>query len=422
MLYLDDTLLDRDYMGRCFERFAAHEVLSSREHKRIAVCVGDPAFWIAVCLFIKDRGGSVFPLPADSPRDAARRRAQRSGCDYLLFGATGDEALQSPEVVSTDVEPGTQGGTQGVLVQMSSGTTGEPKFVERTWASIDEEIEAYIRHFDPEHRLTPVVACPVTHSYGLICGVLVPLRRGVRPVVINNLNPKFILRKLGEIERPILYSSPTLIATLTMLVRPGQRIHAVMTSGTLMQNAWFDKVKAKVEHLHQQYGCSEAGCAVLGEDITRANELGKPLPHIQLTTGPSAQTPAEIMLELSGGKTVATADLGYLEGGKVHFVSRLDDMINVSGRNVYPAEVEEVILECPGVTDAVVYKRSHGFGNDQVCLAFASQEPITDQEIRAWCSERLAGHQVPMRVDRLERIPTLPNGKVSRTALAKTLA
>ena len=418
MLYIDDTRFDRDDFERWFERFARHEVLSACANKRIAVCIGEPVFWLALCLYIKRRGGSVFPLPADSPRDAARRRAQRSGSHYLLFGATGEAALDSPELVSTELEPG----TKGVLVQMSSGTTGEPKFVERSWASIDEEVEAYVRHFDPEHRLTPVVACPVTHSYGLICGVLVPLRRGVQPVVVNNLNPKFILRKLGEIERPILYSSPTLIATITMLMRPGQTIHAIMTSGTLMQNAWFDKVKAKVEHLHQQYGCSEAGCVALGEDISRANELGAPLPHIRLTTGASAEDPAEIVIELAGGKTIHTQDLGYIDAGKLHFVSRLDDMINVSGLNVYPAEVEEVVLEFPGVTDAVVYKRSHGFGNDQVCLAFSSREPIAAQELRAWCSARLAGHQVPMRVDRLAQIPKLPNGKVRRNALAELLA
>lgn len=418
MLYVDDTRFDREHFDRWFERFARHEVLSACANKRIAVCTGEPAFWIALCLFIKQRGGSVFPLPADSPRDAAHRRAQQSGCAYLLFGATGEAALDSPELVMTEVEPR----AKGVLVQMSSGTTGEPKFVERSWASIDEEVEAYVRHFDPEHRLTPVVACPVTHSYGLICGVLVPLRRGRQPVVVNNLNPKFILRKLGEIERPILYSSPTLIATITMLMRPGQTIHAIMTSGTLMQDAWFDKVKARVEHLHQQYGCSEAGCVALGEDISRANELGTPLPHIRLTTGTSAEAPAEIVIELPGGKIVHTQDLGYSDGGKLHFVSRLDDMINVAGLNVYPAEVEAVVLEFPGITDAVVYKRSHGFGSDQVCLAFTSQEPVTDHEIRAWCSARLARHQVPMRVDRLAQIPKLPNGKVRRKTLAETLA
>jgi fatty-acyl-CoA synthase len=194
-----------------------------------------------------------------------------------------------------------------------------------------------------------------------------------------------------------------------------------MTSGTLLQKSTFENIRKKVQHLHQQYGCSEAGCVTLGRDIGAANELGTPLPHVELIAGTSAAEPREIVVKVAG-KTIETRDLGYVERNALHFVARLDDMINVSGLNVYPSEVEEVVLEMPGVTDAVVFKRSHGFGNDQVCLDFVSERSLARREIREWCAKKLAGYQMPMSITQVASIPKLPNGKVSRKAIAEAAA
>lgn len=420
MLYVDDTHFERAYFEQCFELFERHPLLGDCKNKRIAVCLSDSAFWIALCLYAKARGGSLFPLAVDTPHDAARRRAERSGCSHLIFGADAS-ALDRIETLPEAAHSGSET-REPALIQTSSGTTGEPKYIERSWSSIDVEIESYVRHFAAADRMTPIVACPVNHSYGLISGVLVALARGLEPVIVRNLNPKYILRRLSEAESSLLYSSPTLIATLTLLATEENPLFAVMTSGTLMQKSWFEGVRKKVRHLHQQYGCSEAGCVTLGQDITAANDLGTPLPHVELVTGASAASPQEILVKLLGGKTIEPRDLGYLDGGRLHFVSRLDDMINVSGLNVYPSEVEEVVLELPGITDAVVYKRNHGFGSDQVCLHFVSEATVPHRQIREWCAARLASHQVPLSITQVDSIPKLPNGKVSRKALSDASA
>ena len=64
---------------------------------------------------------------------------------------------------------------------------------------------------------TPVIAAPVTHSYGLIAGVMVGLGRGRVPVVLDSANPKTILRQLAGIETPLLYAAPTLLHVLARL-------------------------------------------------------------------------------------------------------------------------------------------------------------------------------------------------------------
>ncbi len=413
MIHVNDQAFEQAYFESRHAEFAAHPVLSRCAGRRLAVCLQDTALWIALCLFIKKNSGTVFPLPVDTPLDAARRRAERSGCEALII-SNNDGTLEVIEIESTKAFPDVPAG----LIQTSSGTTGEPKFIERTWASIDTEIESYVRHFPEANEWTPIVACPVTHSYGLICGVLVALRRGVPPVIIRNLNPKFILRKLREAPASILYSSPAMIATLAMFVKETDPLWAVMTSGTVLQRATFEALGKKVRHLYQQYGCSEAGCLSLGTDLLAANDQGQPLPHNTITAGANAGSPADIIVTLPDGRTVETRDLGYLENGRLHFVSRLDEMINVAGFNVYPVEVEEVILTMPGIRDAVIFKKTRGFGGDQVCLQFVSDEEISADAVREFSTGKLAAHQIPMNIARVEVIPRLPNGKISRKALA----
>lgn len=414
MIYLNDDYFDKNYFDQCYQTFKQHDVLGCAKGKRITVCINDAPVWIALCLYARDNGISVFPLPAGTPKEALSRRAKLSGSHYQVMADSMVDLLSNIEKISDhedDIEP--------VLVQMSSGTTGDPKCIDRTWVSIDIELQNYIEHFTDLAKMTAVVACPVNHSYGLICGVLASIKRGSEPVVITNFNPKYIINKVRETSSPILYSSPALITTITMMVKADQPIHAIMTSGTLMQANWLEQAANKCEKLYQQYGCSEVGCIALGGDIKSIHDQGVPLPHLAVNAGSSLEDSQEIVVTTETNRIVATRDLGFLDDdNRLHFISRIDEMINVSGLNVYPAEVEKVVMDMPGVTDAVVFKKGHGFGSDQVCLQFVAQQDVAVEEIRSWCSQYLNKYQVPLQISQVEKIDRLPNGKVSRKALA----
>lgn len=241
-------------------------------------------------------------------------------------------------------------------------------------------------------------------------------------MIVTRLNPKYLIRKLTEIEQPILYSSPALVSTTLLLLKPNQMIHAVMTSGTLMQEATFSQVKNKTQHLYQQYGCSEAGCISLGKDINHYNDIGKPLPHHNIHAGKKTTDPKEILVS-DGSKTIFTQDLAYFDStGSLRFVSRIDEMINVAGLNVYPTEVESIISTMPNIKDAVIFKRKHSFGNEQVCLNFVSTDNLPAEDIRQWCRDQLASHQIPMHIKQVKSIEKLPNGKINRNKLANAFA
>jgi acyl-coenzyme A synthetase/AMP-(fatty) acid ligase len=413
MIYINDEYYDEEYFNFCYQKFGENDVLGNCQGKRITVCISDAALWIALCLYARDHGISIFPLPVGTPEEALRRRAKLSSSHYQVMAGSMEELLLEIEKISEhedDEEP--------VLVQISSGTTGEPKCINRSWLSIDVELQNYIDHFTDLGEMTAVVACPVNHSYGLICGVLASIKRASRPVIITNLNPKYIIKKMRETTSPILYSSPALITTITMMVKPDQPINAIMTSGTLMQATWLEQATKKCRKLYQQYGCSEVGCIALGGDIKSIHDQGVPLPHLTVESGSSPEEPNEIVVTTESNDAVSTRDLGYFDDrNRLHFISRIDEMINVAGLNVYPAEVEKVVMDMPAVSDAVVFKKSHAFGNDQVCLQFIAEQDIDGEDIRSWCSKYLNKYQVPIQITQVENINRLPNGKVSRKEL-----
>jgi 3,4-dihydroxybenzoate---[aryl-carrier protein] ligase len=408
MLTINDVTLSRDYFDGRFLELRRLPHLKNPTGQRYAVCLPDAGRWLALCLYLKEAGASVAPLHPSTPLEAAKRLAKRMGCTQLLF---------HDETSSFSLERGAIDDA-GVLVQLSSGTTGEPKSIERSWGAVDLEVESYVEALSVHAERVPLLACPVTHSYGLISGVLASLHRGVAPVVLTNINPKYVLRRASAEHDALLYASPTLLNVLVRLLPDGASLCPVMTSGAPMRAAWFHELRRRASGVLQQYGCSELGCISLNLDTHAAEEIGVPLRHLEVTAGLTKEVPEEIRARLDG-REVGTKDLGYFNERGLCFVSRVDDTINVAGINVYPREVEEVVLELPGVEEAIVYKRSDPYAGERVCLKFVARRAVDVAEVRRFCAEQLTPYAVPLEIHQVTDIPKLENGKVNRRQLAE---
>ncbi|MBM7704549.1 AMP-binding protein [Metabacillus iocasae] len=407
MFFVNDQYYTVVDVEKQHARFEEMEILQNVHQKRIAVCLPDAFEWLSLCLYMQKKGGSVVPINPATPKEAALRFANATSSHVLLF-----ESLESPiELSSKENEK------EGVLVQMSSGTTGEPKCIERSWDSIEEELESYVANWPMSNDTTSIVACPVTHSYGLISGVLSCLKRGAEPIVITNMNPKYVIKKVVKHPTHILYGAPALIHTVVQLLPKGQRLHAVMTSGTVIPASWLSSLHQVADRVLQQYGCSEAGCVALHPNVMSPEDMGYALSHVNISAGKDKNHLAEIVIRTSL-QDIYTKDLGYLkEDGTLCYVSRMDDTINVAGLNVYPQEVENVLMAEPRIEEAVVYKKSDAYAGERVCVQFVSNETIDEMELREWCKNRLSPYQVPVEFVQVKEIAKLPNGKVSRKLL-----
>lgn len=408
MLAINDLTFSRDYFEKRFAELNRLPHLRRSGGERYAVCLQEPERWLALCLFLRQSGASVAPLHPSTPLEGAKRLAKRLRCTQLLFH---DEAQ------SLALEDGARDDT-GVLVQLSSGTTGTPKSIERTWAAVDAEVSSYVDALGSLGECEPLLACPVTHSYGLISGVLSSLRRGVTPVVLTNINPKYLIRRAADRTQALLYASPTLLNVLVRLLPEGANLCTVMTSGAPLRSAWFAELRRRSLRVMQQYGCSEFGCISLNLDTQAAEEVGRPLRYLEVTAG-SSKTALEEIRVRAGDRFVSTKDLGYFNQRGLCFVSRVDDTINVAGINVYPGEVEEVVLDLEGVEEAVVYKRTDAYAGERVCLKFVATRTVDAAEVRRFCAQQLTPFAVPLEVHQVSEIPKLENGKVNRRQLAE---
>ncbi|KIQ03645.1 acyl-CoA synthetase [Agrobacterium tumefaciens] len=407
MMTIGDQFYDKAHFDRRSAELAALAGLSGSV--RYAVCFADTAEWLSLFFAIRDAGASVLPIHPGTPLEAAKRLALQAGCEKLFYNSFAGEILP-------DSIPASEGGE---LLQMSSGTTGAPKLIARTWKSIDAEIASYVETFTASATMTPIVACPTTHSYGLICGILVALHRGIAPIVVETSNPKYILKVMRETERPLLYSSPAVLHMLAQLLPVGEKMHAAMTSGTLLPEPWFVRIREKCDNLFQQYGCSEAGCVAINPDLTAAQDMGYVLPHVTAKAGAELDAASEIVIDKADGQPIHTRDLGYIRAdGMLVFVSRMDDMINVAGLNVYPKDVEDAATAMPGISDAVAFRKSDRFAGERVALLYSAETAVSTATLREWLSQQLASHQLPSEMIQVADIPRQANGKISRRDVA----
>jgi long-chain acyl-CoA synthetase len=193
--------------------------------------------------------------------------------------------------------------------------------------------------------------------------------------------------------------------------------------------------------VQQGYGLTEASPGVtvtFGSSTTGPGHVGAALPGVEIRIGDGSDEtePAEIWIrganlfsgywpDGAGGPGpdgwFPTGDIGYLAAGELVLVDRARELIIVNGFNVYPAEVEGVIREVPGVADVAVLGRPDERSGERV-VAFLAGTGITEEEILEHCRQRLARFKRPVAVHLLDELPRGATGKIRRGSLRQLLS
>jgi long-chain acyl-CoA synthetase len=202
------------------------------------------------------------------------------------------------------------------------------------------------------------------------------------------------------------------------------------------------------KHVFEGYGLTEAGPTVsstLMSEVPKPGSIGRPVPgvHVRLVepTGlpgaaeVDADDPGEIQIsgdnlfsgywpEAAAGPDEegwwSTGDLAYADAdGDLHLVDRKREVILVSGFNVYPREVEQVLVEHPDVEDAAVLGMPHPYTGEAV-RALVIRRPGSDlsvEELGAFAAERLARFKCPTTIEFVAELPYTAMGRMRRAAL-----
>jgi acyl-CoA synthetase (AMP-forming)/AMP-acid ligase II len=325
------------------------------------------------------------------------------------------------------------------LIVYTSGTTGRPKGAVLSHGNLAAGTAALRLAWDwsPDDRL--VLALPLFHVHGLCAGLMGTLSAGASAVLVSPFDPGAVAEACSD-RSTLFFGVPTMYHRLLAQGASalGRLRLAVSGSAPLAPALWHRlRDEAGVEAL-ERYGMTETlltlSNPLVGE--RRPGTVGFPLPGVEVRIGESEAGDGELLVRgpsIFGGywqRPAATADAfdgawfktGDIAGrdadGYYAIKGRQGDMLISGGHNVYPAEVEDVLLQHPAVAEvAVVGTPSEEWGEAVTAYVVAAATPFPVADVEAFAAERLSGYKRPRLIRVVESLPRNAMGKVRRDVL-----
>ncbi|MDL4816399.1 FadD3 family acyl-CoA ligase [Actinomadura opuntiae] len=404
--------------------------------------------------YVEMLAGAGVPLPDLRTVVIARGGPSGTGVpwDDFLACATGD-GLAEVDRRSAALGPDD---TSDIL--FTSGTTGTPKGVVMTHGRTMRVANDWVAMTGLGEGDRYVMVNPYFHMFGFKAGILACLAAGATMYPQAVLDVDAVLALVAEERATVLPGAPTLYHAI--LEHPGRdrydlsSLRVAVTGAADIPVELIRRIRDELPFsvVVAGYGLTEAGTASStgpGDDPeTIATTVGRARPGFEIRVvdgtgedaargevgeivlrGPSVMAgylddPDATAEVLSPDGWLRTGDLGrFDERGCLRIAGRSKDMFIVGGFNAYPAEIEAMLLEHPGVREAaVVGVPDARLG--QVGMAFVvprAPAPSAD-EVIAWCRERMANYKVPRFVELIGELPLTASGKVLKTALQERAA
>jgi long-chain acyl-CoA synthetase len=391
--------------------------------------------------------GAIVNLVSRYLKKAVRPYRLPEALSFKSVIAEGAERRLQPVTVSPD---------DIAFLQYTGGTTGVAKgaiLLQRNVTANVLQSEAWMRPFFGERQdHVMVTALPLYHIFGLtVCSLLMTKIGGCQLLIANPRDIKGFVATLKKSRITLMSGVNTLYNALAHA--PGirevdfsQLVFAV-AGGMATQETVARKWKEiSGQPIVEGYGLSETSpvvCANRLDIVEFTGTIGYPLPSTDVTVraedgsvlplgergelcvkGPQVmagywQRPDETAKAMTQDGYFRTGDVAVIQpDGQVKIVDRMKDMILVSGFNVYPNEVEDVLVKHPGVMEAAVIGLPDENSGEAVVAYVVRKDPaLTPDDLRLFCRENLTAYKVPRRVEFRDSLPKSNVGKVLRRLL-----
>ena len=357
--------------------------------------------------------------------------------------------LKKPSIKADDV----------AVLQYTGGTTGVSKGAVLLHSNVIANVlqseawnEPAVKLLPEGEQLVGVVALPLYHIFAFTCCMMLGMRMGSRGILIAN--PRDIPAMFKELAKYTIHSFPAVNTLFNgMANHPDfntvdwSHLKISVGGGMAVQSAvaklWLDRTGCSI---CEGYGLSETSpSATCNPTDSKAfsGTIGLPLPGTYLKCldddgvelplgqpgeiaikGPQVmagywQRPDETAKVMTPDGYFKTGDIGTVdERGYFKIVDRKKDMVLVSGFNVYPNEVEEVVSLLPGVMECAVVGVADEKTGEAVKLVIVKKDPaLTEAQVREYCRANLTGYKQPKVVEFRTDMPKTPVGKILRREL-----
>jgi long-chain acyl-CoA synthetase len=337
----------------------------------------------------------------------------------------------------------------------TSGTTGRPKGALLSHHNLTANCEQVTKALEFGHADNFLCVLPLFHSFaGTVCQNT-PLYVGARFTVLEQFNPARVVEAVGRHRVSIFAGVPAMFGALLQFP-PDQpadfsSVRICVSGGAPMpvplMQAFEQRFDTIIIEGDGPTECSPVTSVNPIEGVRKPGSVGLPIPGVEIKifddndqelgtdeVGEIVVRGENVMLgyhkqpqataEAMRSGWYHTGDLGKIDAdGYVYIVDRKKDMLIVSGLNVYPREVEEVLYSHAAVRDAAVIGAPDPLRGEEVVavVVVRPDAQATDRELIHFCRERLANYKVPRKVIFRESLPVGGTGKVVKRLLRKEM-
>ncbi|HEY8360221.1 MAG TPA: AMP-binding protein, partial [Ramlibacter sp.] len=301
-------------------------------------------------------------------------------------------------------------------------------------------------------QLTGICALPLYHIFAFTCSMMLSMRMGGKTVLIPN--PRDMPAVLKELGKHKFHSLPAVSTLFNGLANhpdfdkvDWSNLKVSIGGGMAVQGAvadlWLRKTGCPI---CEGYGLSETSPSASCNPVTSTQftgTIGVPLPSTFMKCiddngndvavgqpgeiaikGPQVmagywQRPDETAKVMTADGYFKSGDIGIMdERGYFKIVDRKKDMVLVSGFNVYPNEVEDVVARMPGVLECAVVGVADEKTGEAVKLVIVKRDQaLTEEQVREYCHANLTGYKRPRVIEFRTELPKTPVGKILRREL-----
>ena len=452
--------------------------LGIRRGDRVAVALPNSPDFVAVYLAVLGIGAVAVPLNPLSPAPELQRELAAVGARAVVAGGVADAAISGLDraglpdlehVVDAAGLDALRGAAEPVPIEdlepddlavlvFTSGTAGPSRPAMLTHGNLLANVDQILAGAGSQSLDDRVLGVlPTFHIYGLNVVIGASLAAGSRVVLADRFDARSVLDLIGRERVTVVPGVPTMWSAWAGLDDLAPDAFSSVRLASSGAAALDPDVRRDLRDrfglaVIEGYGLTEASPAVtsgLGVDAPDGS-IGVPLPHVSLRLVDEAAGSAEDVLVGDPGEiwlrgpnvfpgywqdaeatAAAITPDGWLRTGDVaivdddgylFLVDRAKDLVIVSGFNVFPAEVEEVVMLHPGVAEAAVVGRPDPRTGEAVVAYVVRAEGaggagVTEQEIVDLSVEHLAHYKCPVEVTFVAELPHTLSGKVLRRAL-----
>ena len=345
------------------------------------------------------------------------------------------------------------------VLQYTGGTTGVAKgavLLHRNLIANVLQSEAWnepvMKQIPAGEQSTSVCALPLYHIFAFTVNMMLSLRNGGKVILIPN--PRDLPAVLKELSKHTFHSFPAVNTLFNGLANHPDfntvnwsNLKVSIGGGMAVQSAvaklWLEKTGCPI---CEGYGLSETSPSATCNPVTSkefSGTIGLPLPSTYIKIlddnghevplgqageiaikGPQVmagywQRPDETAKVMTADGYFKSGDIGIMdERGYTKIVDRKKDMILVSGFNVYPTEIEDVVAGMPGVLEVAAVGVPDEKMGEAVKLVIVKKDPgLTEDAVRKFCHDNLTGYKRPRVIEFRDELPKTPVGKVLRREL-----